>query len=370
MEQMQFTAIVLTLLLTLKLLMLPRRAVSEWSACRSRLSMTFGVVLLLIQFVLQYVLKLRAMGVTQAVMLNLFLFVPSSWQFSLAVLYLQRQGRLNVFDKYVGLATWAVVTALIVAASSIDGQLSLSETPELRWAEIIASGCFAAMQCYYLWRELTNLRGMRVALMNYYDNDISFVLNWMQASVIIIASMALMVPLIIFFTSEWMALYALFFFGGLFYLVDSYCSFLLSTSFSKMQEAEQNEDSTGAGLLKADSEEAATLSEEAGLRVEHAVEQWKEESGYLKSGLKLPAAAEAMQLPRYLLSAWLKQQGYHYNEWLTNLRIDEAKRTLKEHPDWSNEAVALHCGFTDRSYFHKKFKEKTGYSPSEYLSLG
>jgi len=68
-----------------------------------------------------------------------------------------------------------------------------------------------------------------------------------------------------------------------------------------------------------------------------------------------------------LLAAWLKQTGRRYNDWLADLRINEAKRVLKEHPEWSNEFVAEHCGFNDRSYFQRKFKEKTGLSPAEYL---
>ena len=55
---------------------------------------------------------------------------------------------------------------------------------------------------------------------------------------------------------------------------------------------------------------------------------------------------------------------------MTNLRIEEAKRVIREHPEWSNETVAQHCGFADRSYFQKKFKEKTGITPAEFISVG
>ena len=80
-------------------------------------------------------------------------------------------------------------------------------------------------------------------------------------------------------------------------------------------------------------------------------------------------AAEEMQIPRYLLSIWLKQSGRHYSEWLAELRIQEAKRTLRDHPEWSNEAVAQHCGFSDRCYFQKVFKEMTGMTPAQFLTL-
>jgi YesN/AraC family two-component response regulator len=193
----------------------------------------------------------------------------------------------------------------------------------------------------------------------------------MQVSTIVITGIALIVPLMIFLPSNWLAPYALAIFVGIFYFVDSYSSFLLSTSFARMQEAERNEEIIEEDmLLENDGVEIESLSEEAMLRAEHAVQRWIERGGHLQSGMKLPAAAEDMQLPRYLLSAWLKQWGRKYNDWLAGLRVDEAKRVLKEHPDWSNESVALHCGFTDRSYFQKKFKERTGYSPAEYLASG
>jgi len=46
---------------------------------------------------------------------------------------------------------------------------------------------------------------------------------------------------------------------------------------------------------------------------------------------------------------------------------DKAKRVLKEHPEWTNEAVADHCGFT-RTHFQKIFKQETGVAPSEYVA--
>ncbi len=101
--------------------------------------------------------------------------------------------------------------------------------------------------------------------------------------------------------------------------------------------------------------------------MEHAVEEWIEKGGYLKNGITMPNVADELHIPRYQLSAWLKQQGMTYSTWMTNLRIDEAKRVITAHPDWNNEAIANHCGFSDRTYFQKKFKEKTGLSPSDYI---
>lgn len=98
-EMIQFATIVLMTLLTLKLLTLNGRALKSDIINTSRWLMTVGTTLLLVQFTTQMTLGLRAMGITQGVMLNLLMFVPTSWVFSLSLLYLQRQGHLNKWDK-------------------------------------------------------------------------------------------------------------------------------------------------------------------------------------------------------------------------------------------------------------------------------
>jgi AraC-like DNA-binding protein len=365
MKLIQFTALVMMGLLTMKLLILPKWAVSNYAMSRARWLMTIGTGLLGIQFMLQYMLGLRELGVTQAAMLNLALFLPCSWMMTLAVIFVQK-GRITKMDKYIGLMAWAVVLALLFVAILIDGRPLLSDTPELRWAEIAGSACYLAMQGYYTWRHLTNLRGMRQTLANYYDYDMEGILNWMQLSIFTLAIMAMMVPLLIFISGPILAFFSLLFFVGIFYLVDSFCLYTVSSNAAKMMEAEQNEEEVE---MEENSEEGnnSNINADNLLRVELAVKKWTDAGGHLRNGLKLPNAAEEMQIPRYLLSVWLKQSGRHYSEWINDLRIEEAKHVMREHPDWSNEAIAQHCGFSDRCYFQKRFKESTGMTPAQFL---
>ena len=50
------------------------------------------------------------------------------------------------------------------------------------------------------------------------------------------------------------------------------------------------------------------------------------------------------------------------------MRRAYAKSSYGEKSGWSNEAIADYCGFSDRSYFQKKFKESTGMTPTDYLA--
>ena len=342
-------------LLTMKLLLLPRRAVSNPSMSRSRWQMVIATALLGIQFVMQYRLGLRSLDVTMAVMLNLAFFIPCAALFSLAMLYLLRQGRVSTLEKYIGVPIWFIAMTLVLIGFETDAL-------PLLWTEIGASVFYAFMQLFYTSLHIRQLRHTRQTLANYYDRDMEGQLTWMQFTIAILALMALFAPAIIFGQGWFLALFGTFFLVGIFYLVDSFCLYAVSAAPARVMEAEQSEEE------ETENEEKAAPAETM-QRVERAAEQWIAAGGHLKSGLKLPNAAEEMQIPRYLLSAWLKQTGKHYNEWLAGLRIDEAKRTLMEHPEWSNEAVALHCGFNDRCYFQKVFKEMTGMTPAQYIVM-
>ena len=52
----------------------------------------------------------------------------------------------------------------------------------------------------------------------------------------------------------------------------------------------------------------------------------------------------------------------------TTLRARTRENSYGEESGWSNEAIADYCGFSDRSYFQKKFKESTGMTPTDYLA--
>ena len=100
--------------------------------------------------------------------------------------------------------------------------------------------------------------------------------------------------------------------------------------------------------------------------VSRAVDRWVATGAHLKAGITSPVAADAMGIPRYQLTAWVKASGHNsFTRWITTLRIEEAKRALKEHPDWTNEAVADHCGFS-RTHFQRIFKQETGLSPADF----
>ena len=162
MQEVQFSAVVLLSLMSMALLMLlPRHVTRDAVLNRSRWHLFAGLELLALQFLLQFVLGLRQMGVMQAAMLNLVLFIPCSALFSLSVLNLQRQGRLSRLERWAVVSTWLTAVALLVCAEWTNDLPLLAGSERVLWAEIAASAVYAVMQIYYsvlTIREVTRMQ--------------------------------------------------------------------------------------------------------------------------------------------------------------------------------------------------------------------
>lgn len=363
---MQFTAVVLMTLLTFKLLVPHKRSQETPVATTARRLMATATATLAVHFLLQLTLDLRAMGVTQSVMLNLTMLIPASYLFARAVLLLQQHGRLSRWDRWAGPLAWGGAVTLLVAAVIADGQPLLSDSPQRQWAEAAGALCYLAMQTYYSWRHTTALQAMHRTLNDYYDSSTGGMLRWMQLSIVGLMLLALMVPFVIFATDGWLLfVIAIIIYFFIFYLVDSFCYYLTSNAPQKTQEAEESraKDERAETVQGATGQTAMVVEQQT----TKAVEQWTARGGHRTAGITSPVAASEMGIPRYQLTAWVKANGYEsFSRWMTALRIDEAKRVLLAHPDWSSEAVADYCGFSSREYFHRIFKEQQGITPAQY----
>ena len=208
-EHMQFGGIVLTGALTALLaFMLPLWQSDSKVYSRSRWLMTAGTAMLPIQFVLQYTLHFRQMGVTQAVLVNLLFFIPSAILISLAIIYLLRQGRIKCHEWLVGIVTYLLVLTMLVWAVMTDGQPLLSDTLELRRAEMASAVIYLLMQIYYGILDILELRRIKRALQGYYDQEKEDVIHWMCNSAIMLLFSGVLAPIAIFWSGMWLILYS------------------------------------------------------------------------------------------------------------------------------------------------------------------
>lgn len=111
------------------------------------------------------------------------------------------------------------------------------------------------------------------------------------------------------------------------------------------------------------------LSEEQALKSQGIVLEINEYiREHYREGLTIKKLAERFYLhPVYLGQLLMKKNGVGFNEWVHNLRIEEASRLLLENKH-KNSEIAERVGYVNYSQFLKQFEKRMGMSPGEYKS--
>ena len=367
MKELQFSIVVLmTLMCSALVLLLPGQVKRDKVSNRSRWLMVGALGLIGAQFLVQYFTHLRDIGVTQAVLVNLVFFVPASALMSLSVLNLQRQGRLRPIERWGWIVVYLLVIASLAYAVTTDGHPLARLSERVHWIEVVMSIFYAAMQTCYSLMQFYELERMEADIENYYDRERKGLTRWMKHAIGVTGLMAMLVPMLIFGPNIVLIVYALIFFWGIFMMWFCFVRFFTGSDMQQVREAEANAREEKYEVRNLMSE-GDGLSPETMQHINQAVERWIATGAHLKAGITSPVAADTMNIPRYQLTAWVKASGHNsFSRWITTLRVEEAKRVLQAHRDWTNEAIADHCGFS-RAYFQKIFKQETGMVPSEFI---
>ena len=97
------------------------------------------------------------------------------------------------------------------------------------------------------------------------------------------------------------------------------------------------------------------------------VDNWIKTDGYVQQGLTIKELSEILYTNRTYLSAYIKTTyKMTFREWITSLRLEYAKNTLKEHPEINIQKLAESSGFLSQSNFIKLFSEKEGCTPAKW----
>ena len=99
-----------------------------------------------------------------------------------------------------------------------------------------------------------------------------------------------------------------------------------------------------------------------------ALEAWMaSEKPYLNPDFRLTDLMHVLPMNRTYLSNFINgEYGCNFYQYVTNYRIEEAKRLMREHPDMKLMDVAEQSGFASAVTFSRTFAKETGYSPTEW----
>ena len=99
------------------------------------------------------------------------------------------------------------------------------------------------------------------------------------------------------------------------------------------------------------------------------LEAWLDkEKPYLNPDFQLTDLRQILPLNRTYLSQLINTEyGCSFYQFVNRRRIDEAKRMKTEHPEWTVQDIAQHCGFSSPRTFYRTFSRETGMTLKEWL---
>lgn len=115
-------------------------------------------------------------------------------------------------------------------------------------------------------------------------------------------------------------------------------------------------------------EEPKNTTTESNAKYKQDLEQWMEtEKPYLHPEFRLQDLTQVLPLNRTYLSQFINAEyNCSFYQFVTNYRVEEAKRLMKEQPEMKMQDIAEHCGFSSPTVFTRTFARETGMTPSEW----
>jgi two-component system response regulator YesN len=80
-------------------------------------------------------------------------------------------------------------------------------------------------------------------------------------------------------------------------------------------------------------------------------------------------AAIVYLTPTYVSKLFKQETGYTITDYLTDVRLQHAKRLLTHQPHLKVQEISEQVGYADVAYFHKLFKRTIGITPAQYKKI-
>lgn len=141
----------------------------------------------------------------------------------------------------------------------------------------------------------------------------------------------------------------------------------------KKEEEEENDDEKNDDEGEKEDEEDEDRETEKlnrrWLEIQSSLDQWCDNHGYKDTAVNMPTLSNTLDIPRHELTQFFSEhRNTTFRIWLSEIRLNAAKKMMQDYPEYSNDIISSECGFSSRSYLYKIFKEKEGCTPNLWRS--
>lgn len=332
---------------------------------KSRWLLFTAMLLAVVHYLLQIFLGFRAASDELGALVNMLFYTPAVYLVSYASLRMVSDRKHKRLYMLVGFVSVALILVCFVVGYICYRSLNMPMA--LRAMAVV----FYISVFYYAFYPLHELFRVKQLVENETGGDIRQFYIYMRVGMAVLFVICITVPFVIF------SLKVLSIFGPIILVllvvyVLSFISFGFNlTPVSDIIDEELDDDKAKANSEEEGAEEAsaptATLTEQQCKQIRTSIERWRKAQGYSQPDVNSTNLAAKLRIPKRQLILYLSvYEGKTFRVWLSELRIEEAKRMLVEDENYKLETIAYACGFSHRNYLQNRFKAITGFTPREW----
>ena len=334
---------------------------------KSRWLLFTAMLLAVVHYLLQIFLGFRATSDELGALVNMLFYTPAVYLVSYASLRMVSDRKHKRLYMLVGFVSVALILVCFVVGYICYRSLNMPIA--LRAMAVV----FYISVFYYAFYPLHELFRVKRLVENETGGDIRLFFMYMRVGMAMLFLTCIIVPFVIF-TLKILAVFGPILLVMLVVYVLSFVAFgfnLMPVSDVIDEELGDKPKSNSDNDATEDECEAsaptATLTEQQCKQIRTSIERWRKAQGYSQPDVNSTNLAAKLRVPKRQLILYLSvYEGKTFRVWLSELRIEEAKRMLIEDENYKLETIAYACGFSHRNYLQNRFKAITGFTPREW----
>ena len=325
---------------------------------RSRWMIVVALLGLAIQYVIQMGFGFRAADDSLGAVVNILVYTPCFSLISMGIYNIEttRSNLRKMILMCSGI--YAAIIVVFCVGISLHHSLYIREGLYL----MLTLFCVSVFYCIYMIiQEMIRRKNMLETMT---ATDLLPYVRYSRASVIILWLAVLAMPVAIFSTTLLYivgpaVLLALLFFNLTFIALGN--SYIPTEELLDKEEKKQRYG--GAEKEKP----LLRLSEERRNFIQNSLDQWCVDLGYKDCNVNILTLSRTLYISKNELSQFFDQCLHsNFRIWLSEIRLNAAKKMMLEYPDYSNDIISAECGFSCRTHLYRIFKTKEGCSPTEW----
>lgn len=325
---------------------------------RSRWMIVVALIGLAIQYAVQMLFGFRAADDSLGAIVNILIYTPCFSLISMGIYNIETTS--SKLRKMILMCSgiYAAIIVVFCVGISLHHSLYIREGLYL----MLTLFCVSVFYCIYMIiQEMIRRKNMLETMA---ATDLLPYVRYSRASVIILWLAVLAMPVAIFSTTLLYIvgpaeLLALLFFNLTF--------IALGSSYIPTEELLDKEENIQRCGGAKEEKPLQQLPEDRRNFIQNSLDQWCMDLGYKDCNVNMLTLSRTLCISKNELSLFFDQCLHsNFRIWLSEIRLNAAKKMMLEYPDYSNDIISAECGFSCRTHPYRIFKTKEDCSPTEW----